>query len=108
VGNSGGRSSKTRTVIRTAKTPSENAFNRSVARFACGTVLSPPKIGAGSMTCQTRRLYSPSHPSVSTLLLQKVSNAFRDFAGMGFEGEVASVEEPDNRARVVAPKCFSA
>jgi hypothetical protein len=36
------------------------------------------------------------------LLFQKVTNAFRDFASMRFEGEVAGVEEADNRARVVA------
>jgi hypothetical protein len=64
--------------------------------------------GAWRFGLQIRNEAANAHPSASRLLRQKVSNAFRDFAGMGFEGEVASVEEPDNRARVVAPKCFSA
>src|SRR5262249_31888630 len=39
VGSSGGRRSKTSTVMRTAKTPSENALSRSVVLLACGTAV---------------------------------------------------------------------
>jgi hypothetical protein len=40
VGSSGGRSSKTNTVIRTANTPSENALSRSGVALARNTVAS--------------------------------------------------------------------
>src|SRR5262249_60834819 len=33
--------------------------------------------------------------------LREVTDAFPDFAGMRFQGEVASVEEANNRARIV-------
>src|SRR5437016_2162178 len=39
VGSSGGRSSKTNTVISTANTPSENALNRSVVALARNTIV---------------------------------------------------------------------
>src|SRR5205814_3702297 len=41
VGSSGGRSSKTRIVIRTANTASENALSRSGVLFACSTAVAP-------------------------------------------------------------------
>src|SRR5262249_12445372 len=45
---------------------------------------------------------------VARLSLQEVTDAFRDFAGMRFQGEVAGVEEANNRARIVALESLGA
>src|SRR5712672_4587327 len=39
---------------------------------------------------------------VARLSVQEVADAFRDFAGMRFQGKVAGVEEANNRARNIA------
>jgi hypothetical protein len=54
VGSSGGRRSKTRTVIRTAKTASENALNRSGVA-ARSTAVSSTHLAAEALNdCQRR------------------------------------------------------
>src|SRR5258708_2584971 len=45
---------------------------------------------------------------VARLSVQEVADAFRDFAGMRFQGKVAGVEEANNRARNIALERASA
>src|SRR5882762_868687 len=66
VGSSGGRRSKTKTVIRTAKTPSENALNRSgVAAPGSPAWTNPAEyaVDGDGVNVQTFRFISPPKPT---------------------------------------------
>src|SRR5262249_43695975 len=105
VGSSGGRSSKTSTVISTANTPSENVLNRSGVLLPRGITVIP---FLPSMFCGTwRRSLSwvssqRARADLARSSLKEVPDAFCDFAGMRFQGEVSGVEEANNRVRIVA------
>ena len=149
MGSSGGRSSRTRTVIRTANTASENALSRSGVLLACSTAVAPfldrhlpSSSGFGFLDPSDRLDLTTVHPqhraagdtmnaitsaissspkqlmpaclrnchlaSLRVISLedvaQEIADAFCDLAGMSFQGEVAGVEEADDRAGNVAPE----
>src|SRR5262245_36917286 len=79
--------------MRTANTPSENAFSRSGVRLACGTAIIP------CLTSTPDVLPSSGYSAPS---LQEMADAVRDLAGVGFEREVAGVQEADDRAGNIA------